>query len=228
MALATKKKTAPPKLIRNAGPHSRSPQVVRRNKTPWARVFSREWRVYLPCRFGVCFPRALVLRRWRVWPKSVVGATVEITPCRHDHPSSGYRIARWSLLSRTTVSVQNIHAIPIKGVSPQQAATNTKQSWNATMVQTRSIPIPIGRSLTWHLFGISKDGHMTSPCTGQCAQRAISPYGEQQDEAGNCGTRPDRRRDDTGWAGSPRRASSLAHRSHCRVRGMCAAMRMGH
>jgi len=214
IAPATKKKTAPPKLIRNAG-------LI---------LAARRWfgaAKPLEPAFSVGSDGLFTLPLRNLLPACTGSEAMNglshmiIPPAAIEWPVS-------SFFPVPPVSVQNIHAIPIEGVSPQQAADEyeaiMKRHYGADTTDPN-----LNRALSDLALARDKEGRSHDLTVHRPVRsRAISPYGEQQDEAGNCRTRPDRRRDDTGWVGSPRRVSSLAHRSHCRVRGMCAAMRMGH
>jgi 6-phosphogluconolactonase len=83
----------------------------------------------------------------------------------HDDRDSNYRMARDAFLSRVPVPNDNIHAVPTKGLSPDQAAsayeTTLKQFYGANTLAP-------GRPLfDVTLLGIGEDGHTASLFPGQ-------------------------------------------------------------
>jgi 6-phosphogluconolactonase len=83
----------------------------------------------------------------------------------HDDPDSNYGMAYEALLSRVPVSNDNIHPIPIGGLSPSQAAnayeTTLKKSYGADSLSDQRPLFDVT------LLGIGEDGHTASLFPGQ-------------------------------------------------------------
>ena len=85
----------------------------------------------------------------------------------HDNRDSNFRMARDAFLSRVPVPDDNIHAIPTKGFSPEQAAaayeTTLKHFYGADVIA------PDRQLFDVTLLGIGEDGHTASLFPGQSA-----------------------------------------------------------
>jgi 6-phosphogluconolactonase len=83
----------------------------------------------------------------------------------HDHPDSNFRMARDAFLSRVPVPVDNIHAVPTEGLSPNEAAsayeTTLKRFYGADKLA------PDRPLFDVTLLGIGEDGHTASLFPGQ-------------------------------------------------------------
>lgn len=89
----------------------------------------------------------------------------------HDSPDSNYRMARDALLSRVPIPTDNVHAIPTKGLSPEQAAADyeatLKRFYGADMLGADRPLFAVT------LLGIGGNGHTASLFPGQQALREV-------------------------------------------------------
>jgi 6-phosphogluconolactonase len=85
----------------------------------------------------------------------------------HDYPDSNYRMARDAFLSRVLIPADNIHAVPIEGFSPEQAATAYESTLKRYYGADRLVPERPLFDVT--LLGIGEDGHTASLFPGQPA-----------------------------------------------------------
>jgi 6-phosphogluconolactonase len=85
----------------------------------------------------------------------------------HEDQDSNYRMAREAFLSRVPVPVDNVHAIPTEGLSPDQSAT----AYETTLKRFYGADkLALGRPLfDVTLLGIGEDGHTASLFPGQPA-----------------------------------------------------------
>jgi 6-phosphogluconolactonase len=85
----------------------------------------------------------------------------------HDHPDSNFRMARDAFLSRVPVPDDNIHAVPTKGLSPEQAAIDYERTLKRFYGADTLAPARPLFDVT--LLGIGEDGHTASLFPGQPA-----------------------------------------------------------
>src|SRR3984893_14731878 len=78
----------------------------------------------------------------------------------HDDASSNYRMVREAMLSRVAVPAENIHPVPIDGLTPETAASAYERDLRSFHGADRLAPArPLFK---WTLLGLGRDGHPAS------------------------------------------------------------------